>query len=810
MPKEIAKPVVRRPTEYVDPNTDPSVPLVDQEPISQILSLFKAPPRLNFGTASRQSLNLIFPRLNEDAKTKPNHTYGIFEDLFEFATRKHRFDQPDHDDWSTFVQFPNARLVRRRDGNYVIQEGAPKLSDRSVNPSRKHCDTWFTEKMLASIVRARAATATFVTGQPGSGKSTLFKGLLNRHRTLLKDSNIIATRFESLKFDSYRKSWGARLPLSTVLKDYIERLLLRDIVYYLGYNHSADGQATRTQAGQLSDNRIQALLDEESIAPESVRQDDAFLIRESMHRHDVDVQKLWKIDGKNREALVTYFAKHFKFCIVFDGLDYFTLAHRRFDEDGYLALQTLIESFVLHGAQNPVRDGVALPFDVHSIFVLRESTYSTLVTDRLNPIRLAEISKWEVAPVIPRVALFNAIRRGVTQISRARGGAASPFDAEVAQRLMAAVDGLILFVNRELGLAGGKSRDFFELFHGDMRQCYSFIGRVLSWIVKLERKRLLDEDRKLSLREAANILSEETLIKTLRQRGYRLVEFLLCSEGWHYENSVFFIQGDAGDILAGRPSGKLQINSTSDACLDNIFNYHVSSHPSHLDAHCLLEKLRILQIIDRSPPAAGARKIRAQCLTTLGYEIGSEEHLASTLAILLHAGYIDVRSTPAELLFSTSRKGKFLMERLLRQQVYLEHVFHQTLFPERLIKNVNDTPRHKDWESWTVASIINCFILLVYIKNVEENPASGIHPPKEVRITERMQESLIGSISKILRQNAKELKADRSTIVKESARPEVGSFAIKAFEKLQILMEEWRSGGMIEEHKGWPVTFSQA
>jgi hypothetical protein len=93
------------------------------------------------------------------------------------------------------------------------------------------------------------------------------------------------------------------------------------------------------------------------------------------------------------------------------------------------------------------------------------------------------------------------------------------------------------------------------------------------------------------------------------------------------------------------------------------------------------------------------------------------------------------------------------MNTVLFRNIYLEHVFHKTLFPEPLILETKDEPRYVNPARWTLNSIRNVFCFLAYIRFVENNKASGVSVPKEHRIAAKIEQQVWRSTEKILRRD---------------------------------------------------------
>jgi hypothetical protein len=228
----------------------------------------------------------------------------------------------------------------------------------------------------------------------------------------------------------------------------------------------------------------------------------------------------------------------------------------------------------------------------------------------------------------------------------------------------------------------------------------------------------------------------------------------MFQDGGAFENAVTATMADAGDEIFGRTerAGTLRINRSYSGFVDNIFNYHTDKHWDHPDLHCLLEKLRILQILSDGQERT-AREIALAMESKFGYGFSGNDNGKTTLGILLYGDFIDIQPVGGRVVFSIKDKARAVTNRLIERQVYLEHVFHKTLFPAQLVEHLRDVARHRDRDAWIVSSIRNCFIFLTYLRFVEGNPASGKQVAGEYLIYPRIQVALRASVGRILRQD---------------------------------------------------------
>lgn len=708
--------------------------------------------RLNFPPNPHKHLTYSFPNLVSPPERRLPRPH-TFTPLVRLATQKYLYNKTQTDDWDEFIQFPNRRLVRSS-GEYKIVEGRSKKYGDHINDSKEGAVNWVETEFIPFISHVQGSAVMFATGEPGSGKSTLFKFLINKQRSYLIQHMTIVSRFESLKFRDFCSSFKDEATILEHLKDYILQILFRDIIFNLGYTHLPGRPGIRrSQTGPFCPQLIGDLLFEMGSTSSEVETDIMILI-ESLDPSSFDHKKLLGISQESRRAVVTHFARNYKLCVLFDGLDYASISDSMFDPDTFRVLSILINSTAFHGAASKDTATVHFPFDFHSLFVMRNSTFTHLFEDKMRELKTIEYIKWDIAPVPTDVVLFNAIRRGFVGLHREKfleGGNAEA----LAQTLMAAVDRLLRFVDAQLGIPIRRRYGVLEFFNGNLRSCFEFLARLISWLMHEAHIRGQVHERKSSLANAIEFLASDHVAPILHHRRYRLIEFLLFHEGWSFENSVYRTLADAGDLLAGRTQkpGELRSNQAYSGFVDNIFNYHIERHADHPDRHCLLEKIRLLQTLLDSRPLT-ASEIGREMQKTFGYSITDDENRnVVTLGILLNGGFIDMHTEGRRIVFSATRKARATVNRLIEQQAYLEHVFHKTLLPDQLVSHTLDAARSANLDSWIVASIRNSFILLCYIGFVEGNKAGNKQVPKQHQVFSRIQSSLKASLERILRQD---------------------------------------------------------
>ena len=583
------------------------------------------------------------------------------------------------------------------------------------------------------------------------------------------------------------------------LETYIYQILLRDLLLLGAYRSNSSSDLTRSGDPDLSTRaRVEDTLEIalSTIAIEdSQRIADYQLLLSALGTHEFFHKHVESISLVTCRSLVHYFAltKGYKFCIVVDGLDHISLASETYDPFNYKILTTLIDSLALKGAATNPEHVISLPFPLHSVFILRDTTFKVLFESRRTQLRLTRDKHFEIAPISPDVAIFSAICRGIDTI--VGEGADETWTGEERHILMSALHLTVRAMCRRLAVQG-KKYPILGIFNGDIRECLKFFGCLISWIAREGHARNEFKARPSIhptrfFREILNFVNCGKARRVLRHRAYRIVEFLLFQSGWVFENAVIKRGLDAADRIAygHTGGGELLPNNSFSGVVDNVFNYHVFSYPDHPDRHCLLEKIRMLQILpDDRDRGITETRLWNEMKKRVGYIIEEGKPREDVIKLLLFNGFISVRMMGNEIRLSRTMKSRLVLETLITHSIYLENVFHKTLFPEELISHIEDTAKdEKRLINWIVASVRNYFIFVSYIKAVEANPASDVECPPELMVADRIAASIRTAVSKIIRQDFRD----------QHHGPPASWAVNKAILAIEETLDLWRSLGYV-------------
>jgi hypothetical protein len=338
---------------------------------------------------------------------------------------------------------------------------------------------------------------------------------------------------------------------------------------------------------------------------------------------------------------------------------------------------------------------------------------------------------------------------------------------------------------------GHKDTSLLKLFNGNLRDCFRFMSRVTQWVISNGYSGGYLTSERPHIDAAIEYVLSGDARRTLQQRGYRLVEFLLFNDGLSFENSVVqtsdSVRFDGPFDTAKNSRSDLRSNARFSGFIDNIFNFHRARHSGSNDAHCLLEKIRLLQVLEGGDWMT-LQSLKKKTCKLFGYRFEDSEAFSDVIFILLKGGLIRMDRLSGETVIQRTDRAGVLINTILFRNVYLEHVFHKTLFPQVLILETKDEPRYVNPARWTLNSIRNVFCFLAYIRFVENNRANDVSVPDEYRIAPKIEELVWRSTEKILR---------RDHFVNRSHSTD-GGLAAKALGEINETLGTWRARGVLK------------
>jgi hypothetical protein len=700
------------------------------------------------------------------------------------GTHKLEYGQTSQQEWEHYLRFATDTLhVERGRGGArhyrIVEESETRWTEGTpINRTRGTARDWFLNHLIPSL-RENRSSRHFITGDPGCGKSTLIKYLINSSHEQLRKEGVVFCRFEFMKFMTRR--FLNRGTIRRQLDEYLSFILLRDVVTNLFFALDPAGGFKALWQGDDRIKKVVAVLCSLIHDPKAKALLPAMLTAEGPN-----LSKIWEIPIFERIILIRLLLESRMIVLVLDGLDYISVDDILSDTDRHFALDYLLSNLNSLSSFQTVIDGET-GLDIQPLTIIREGTLGIKRHQTNNDVGSDAAFTFRVQEIRPRVAAFNALQRSLAAFASLDTGHQLPGVA-TPHLLLRAIDGTMGIINVSVG-APFKGEEVFDLFGGNLRTLFEFIRRMLLWfVVEAVRDPAINFGKNTTPDQVLSAMMSKRGHQILVRRKYRLVELLLFSELPWFENAMLAERPDPLLSAVRRDVRPIVECDLFTGVLDNAFNYHDWPSKPTADKHSFLEKIRIMQILIDQPMASA--DLESELLELFGY---TTESLKESLAILIRSEYLKFRfGHDNKLELHPTARARFVVGHLCNEMSYLEHIFHRTLFPKKLFSELKDERREVGVDDWTAASIRNCFIFLTYLNFVESNRAGGVPVPKHHRITDRTQRRLRRTITRIL--NPRRRSPDD--------QPEVPSHGVEVVEEatsqIEKLLAKWRKDNLID------------
>jgi hypothetical protein len=236
---------------------------------------------LTFGRAGSRPVDVDFPKLerpepiiatfrarvqarrrgheSEELTLVPPGAQKILAALKK-GTQKLEYGKTSKQDWTDYLRFAADTLhVQRGRGGArhyrIVEESEPRWTEgKPINLTRATAQDWFLNHLIPSL-RENKSSRHYITGDPGCGKSTLMKYLINSNYEHLRKEGVVFCRFEFMKFMTRR--FLNRGTIQRQLDEYLSFILLRDLVTNLFFTLDPAGGFKALWQG---DDRIRKLI----------------------------------------------------------------------------------------------------------------------------------------------------------------------------------------------------------------------------------------------------------------------------------------------------------------------------------------------------------------------------------------------------------------------------------------------------------------------------------------------------------------------------------------------------------------------
>ncbi len=633
-----------------------------------------------------------------------------------------------------------------------------------INLSRAVANSWFLDHLLPMLLDGGGFRHSHaVIGAPGSGKSTLVKYLLSENAENIRRSKLVFSRFEFLKF---LKEWRPVSPnINEALAAYMSFIQARDLVLAhffqlengCRFELKMPFRLERNLRDELEvlTNELEMLAGQVGLQPGPATRT---LLQQTVAEAKLGNPELmtWlkNLSTKQRNLIIgTLWGDN---CVVtiFDGLDSLRIEDAFRQSEEWSAVCHIIENRAALAIPVELRE-LGMARDCDSIVVIRNNTARYLESEYPMQGKSHGFTHfYELGNLDGLTAMVKVIERAirlVPDITELSGAARQELVFEtmrILQRTMLAIGrGHGASINGEL---------VYDFFDGNLRQLFRFVSRLIHWSVQeMLKSHFLDtEDYFTDTGTLIRAVASDKGTQFLRVKSYRIVELLLFEESVCFENAASVLKSRSPMLNRGRQNGRIVKNEEFDGHIDNIFNYINVSPDCTVDAHALLEKVRVIQVLQNE--TISDADLGERLMQEFGYEPADLELL---LRFLLKTDFISAEivreNMDYDLRLRATTRGRLCVNSLLKNLGYLEHVFHRTLFPEELVRHVSDRPRSdKGRLEWAASSIRNAFILLTYLRHIEENPAGGRRVPGRYRLFETIQRNIVGSLERMTRPGA--------------------------------------------------------
>lgn len=696
-------------------------------------------------------------------------TLAALQQSLRLASAKYEYGRTSGHDWNRYLRFSGDRLRRVQRGSYRITSSdhvkPTTVADGGViNATREVAQNWFHKILVPSFLNPGKEARHFVLGDRGSGKSTLLKYLITMNWSELVKKRVIFSRFEFMKFVTSWNGGAGEEKTKERLDEYVSYILLRDYMLFSSYTLVDGNKWVRHDVGDFSGKpQIQATLNAakarfhgwQSGTLSMVQLVDLFHAAASPDK--LEARLLQRVPLEVRIALLSLCQEKYQIALVLDGLDHVAMEDSVFRTERKRILDYLgknINAVTSFGAN----DGQQVRIRTHIVVVMRENTPFLSNEPNLCDVEVHRKSRHRVGKIDTRVAIYNLLQRSMD----IDAGVQSK-DAAVQRRvqlLMRAIDIVMGLVSRSVR-AQRRPRLVFDIFCGDLRSIFRFVERLFAWaVIEGIQQGLFVESRQGTIDSLLSEMTGPIAFENLNKKKYRVIEVLLLGGAPWFENAIRIDRKDefAEAIGLNLGQGTWHENERHWGFIDNIFNYHDVADFDGVRRPQFLTKLFVLRLVEKTELSSD--QLRLQLSTKAKIELSGVE-LYQMLIKLLRTQMIAARISDGKVLFSATAKGEFVANYLFCNMVYLEHVFHQALFPTVMVRNISDWRRDAGVSEWVARSIRNSFVLLAYVKFVE---ARSVKLADRLRVFETCRVQVLATLHRILSEGSEDADLGRKAI----------------------------------------------
>jgi hypothetical protein len=749
-----------------------------------------------------QSGKMIFPRQTLAArgtrtaislrnKERDCPVLAGFIKSLESATTKFEYGKFTRKQWKQYYGFPDARTIRRH--HTLSIPGADVVLNESAAVVRK----WLQE-LLASLQPAHRSDSQpkkviIIRGAIGCGKSTFLKYICNYHAAAFQRAKVIPSRIEhsKMKTEIARGLAGKEITGRLIAEHaplYVLRQIFRDCIRYICC-HEPVTREPRAKANILqSESFLRFCVDQiKNAAIEKLHVNEWAKMLSQLIRGGANdeaaasspyaraflnrIAEYLAADWRGKRLMITEFTRieieivlkyaqnhGYVFLPIFDGFDYISAGDFLFNTEAVRLLDWLADTF-FSGQGQLYFELLNGWLQISGIVSLRDNTLSYFLQNNWKMYGFYSID-YSYRIISP--SWSDITKNAVARVLKESSCSEDDIDRwvqnfiKIERRTLAH---LRKGVGIERALHGrhvnpeSSARGLGALFNYNIRFMLDFLRAVVVEICDVALQPLGALTKATNLHNFLALL-DGAFPDLVRTRSYRLVEMALLSDNHVFRNLFSVDWHQLSAQLNSRRKKSLnacfRVNQSQGGYVDNIFNYHVKDTREMDLRYALMEKIWILSVLSRAERGMTTQQLVDTFHDRLEY---TAKALSASLAILICAGFVKADFTNSgDIEFSIESLGYIVLGSFCCRLEYLEHVFFHTYMPDWLLENSVDAVRYPvgDHRHWSLAAIVNSFIMIQYIWNLED-AALRDTGAEEYFVCERIRKTLKRTLSRMIR-----------------------------------------------------------
>lgn len=667
---------------------------------------------------------------------------------------------------------------------------------------------------------------SFIIGNVGCGKSTFTKYMTNYHHDIYHSTGVCPVRIEYSKIRpsimKTRNFDDATTAFSSFIKSQIVRNIFRYSLPTLNSTLSKDIVDGGTDVNKYPNyNPVWNFLNMEN-SKNYTNMTNAINTWYALHHKIIDkshidamsknIKLAWDSrigdkppsfrfnDAVNDTIILLAYSYGIRFQVIFDGFDLLEADELREAGDKFNVHKCLsnflwdeLAKISVHGKEA----AAALP--VHAIAVMRESTYAILCSSPKYMYRSA--LNTEVYKIICPSAQDLLKISIVGLISNLKNEHLLGLESQKKIILYARKIGQIVFdeVVRTLIKRSSLHFDYefdcptrrysgeiyYRLFNENARQHLGFVRELIKFLFRDTVRDYQKSGKQLNQVEIMKAIADSAEQK-FKKKAYKIIHILLTHTRDDFENFQTANLNLSNSDVNFEFKTEFQENNLESGFIDNIYNYHhhyIRLHDQKTfygDYIGQFDKVIAMRYVlentlDKSKPGRGVLSSskyvtynqilsRFVELNLCTYE--TRGRLDLCLSMLVRAGFLGCcfqsNNLNSNMCYYLMPIGAFLMGGIYTSLPYVEHIFHRTLIPTFFHPYLSTYSRRGDATFWAAGAIVNCFIFLTWVTEIERY-INNVNPKYTPFISNEMRLSLYNHVSNMIEADRKRRLASKST-----------------------------------------------